>query len=290
MGKLFISYAHEDKPFVALLARALADQGHEVWWDRDLAAGGEYRQQIQLALDTAEIVIVVWSARSRLSRFVADEADQALSKGKLVPVMIDETRPALGFGAIHTIDLGAWSGAADDASLAELGRVIAERLAEGPRSLTPRPLIPAAGATLGLSAMVALAYGSAQSIIQAARSLAESNHFVSWEIARFGVGHAGFALVVTLPMALFASLRARRLGLSRFRAVARPFVGMLVIGLVVALTIGALALVSGVSLDLPPKVRAAQLASVVLSMALCAAAFLGGVRLLLMLARTKDAV
>jgi hypothetical protein len=126
MGKLFISYVHEDKPFVAAFAKALVDQGHDVWWDQALAAGGEYRHQIQLALDAAEVVIMVWSAQSRLSRFVADEADQALSKGKLVPVVIDRARPALGFGTIHTIDLGSWSGETDDASSAELGRVIAE--------------------------------------------------------------------------------------------------------------------------------------------------------------------
>ena len=289
MGKLFISYAHEDKPFVAALAKALTDQGHDVWWDRDLAAGEEYRHQIQLALDVAEVVIVAWSARSRLSRFVADEADQALSQGKLVPVVIDGARPALGFGVIHTIDLGSWSGAADDASLAELGRVIAERLANGPQLLTRRPPIRVAGAALGLSALAALTFGLAQSAVLAARKLAEGAELIPQDIAWFGGEHAGIALVLALPVALFAGVRARRLGLSRFRAVARSFVSTLIIGFVVALTIGALALANGVSAHLPPTERAAELASIVLLAALATAAILGGVRLLLMLARSRAA-
>jgi len=289
MGKLFISYAHEDKPFVAALAKTLADQGHDVWWDRALVAGGEYRHQIQRALDAAQVVVVVWSARSRLSRFVADEADQALSQGKLVPVVIDGARPALGFGAIHTIDLGSWSGAADDASLAELGQVIAEHLANGPQSLTRRPPIRVAGAALGLSALAALTFGLAQSVVLATRKLAEGAELLPHDIARFGGEHAGIALVLALPVALFAGVHARRLGLSRFRAVARPFVGTLIIGVVVALIIGVLALANGVSTHLPPKERAAELASVVLLVALITAAILGGVRLLLTLARSPAA-
>lgn len=289
MGKLFISYAHEDKPFVATLAKALADRGHDVWWDRGLAAGGDYRHQIQAALDAAEVVVVVWSARSRLSRFVADEADQALSKGKLVPVMIDGSRPALGFGAIHTIELGSWVGAADDTSFAELDRAIADCLANGPETRSRRPPIRVAGAALGLSALAALAFGSAQSGVMAARRLAEGANLIPQDIVGFGGEHAGIALALALPVALFAGVRARRLGLSRFRAVARPFVSTVMIGFVIALVIAALALANGVSAGLPPTERAAELASIVLLAAPTAAAILGGARLLVTLARSNNA-
>jgi hypothetical protein len=107
------------------------------------------------------------------------------------------------------------------------------------------------------------------------------------EIAWFGGEHAGIALLLALPLAVFAGVRARSLGLSRFLAVARPFVGTLIIGLVVALTIGALAVVNGVSADRLPSERAAELASIVLLAALAATAVLSGVRLLLILVRGK---
>jgi hypothetical protein len=167
--------------------------------------------------------------------------------------------------------------------------VIVERLANGPEVRSRRPPIREAGAALGLSALAALAFGSAQCGVMAARKLAEGADLIPQDIARFGGEHAGIALALALPVALFAGVRARRLGLSRFRAVARPFVGTLMIGFVVALAIAALALANGVTADLPPTERAAELASIVLLGALAAAAILGGVRLLLTLAHSNAA-
>ena len=91
-SKLGIAVSDADQLTLQSALTQRINQGHEVWWDRELTAGAEFRPQIQLALDPAEVVIVVWSARSRLSRFVADEADLALSKGTLVPVVIDGAR------------------------------------------------------------------------------------------------------------------------------------------------------------------------------------------------------
>jgi hypothetical protein len=113
MAKIFVSYASEDRAFVSGLAAALSAAGHAVWFDRDLKAGS-FREQITAELAAADAVIVVWSARSQLSRYVLDEAERAASRGVLLPVRIDASELPLGFGGVQTFDLSRWSGVPDD--------------------------------------------------------------------------------------------------------------------------------------------------------------------------------
>src|SRR5215831_18781217 len=151
MAKLFISYAHEDKPIVEALAATLSRDGHEVWWDRQLSsAEGAFRIQLQQALDSADLVVVVWTARSRVATFVADEADIALSQGKLLSVLVDGARPALGFGAVHAIDLRNWNGPDDGEGLVPLLSEIERRLSKGLESAPSRPPVRVFGPAVAL--------------------------------------------------------------------------------------------------------------------------------------------
>jgi len=281
MAKLFISYAREDRPIVEALGAALSRDGHEVWWDRELTtAAGAFRPQIQEALDAADLVLVAWTARSRVSRFVADEADIALSQGKVLSLLIDRARPALGFGAIHGVDLGAWSDPDDDEGLVPLRREIDRRLASGPQPMPKRPAARVLGAAAALCAATAIGFGLAQAAgLAAFRSSADAMHF--------GLGHAAYALALSVPVAAFAAVRSRRLGLGRFRAVSRPYVHTLAIGFIVALTLGALALANGVDAELPRAERVQKLVSTVLFATLVAASIVGGLRLLVMMVQRK---
>lgn len=103
MADIFISYKREDKSKAALLADKLETSGWTVWWDHDLLGGEDFDTAIERELRSAKCVIVVWSALSIQSRFVKDEAKNALNRNLLVPVSFDHTEPPIGFGMTHVI-------------------------------------------------------------------------------------------------------------------------------------------------------------------------------------------
>ena len=105
---IFVSYAHEDVKRVQLLAAALENEGWRVFWDKTIPAGEDWESFIGLHLDTAPVVIPVWSTASVKSRFVRDEANRANKRGALVPVTIDDVEPMFGFGYINASNLLEW--------------------------------------------------------------------------------------------------------------------------------------------------------------------------------------
>jgi TIR domain len=97
MADVFISYVSDDRALAAALARALELSGHSVWWDRNLHGGADFAAEIERELNAARAVIVLWSAKSRDSPWVRDEAAYARDAGKLVPVRLDDVASPLGF-------------------------------------------------------------------------------------------------------------------------------------------------------------------------------------------------
>ncbi len=108
MADIFISYASEDRPRIEQLAKALENRGWSVFWDRTIPAGKSWRRVIGDALKAANAVIVAWSETSIDSRWVQEEADRGLERNILIPVLIDNVRPPLGFGAVQAADLIGW--------------------------------------------------------------------------------------------------------------------------------------------------------------------------------------
>lgn len=171
MGAIFLSYAREDRSCAERLARTFEGAGHEVWWDRRLDGGEQFSDEIEAALDKAEVVVVAWSKESVKSRWVRDEAAVGGDKGRLVPVSIDGALPPMGFRQFHTIDLTGWKAAKRDQRTAELLRSVERRLqgreepspaarAKPPRRFTlvsSRPLL-AAAAVLVLMIAVGTGY------------------------------------------------------------------------------------------------------------------------------------
>src|SRR5215471_16855523 len=105
MADLFISYAREDEARIRPFAYALEQQGWSVFWDRHIPAGQTWRSHIGQALIDARCVIVAWSRYSITSRWVAEEADEGLKHGMLVPVLLDSVEPPIGFRSIQAADL-----------------------------------------------------------------------------------------------------------------------------------------------------------------------------------------
>ncbi|MEP7131280.1 MAG: TIR domain-containing protein [Sphingomicrobium sp.] len=141
MGRIFLSYAREDRPFAERLACVLEKNGHEVWWDRRIDGGEEFSTEIEAALDNADVVVVAWSARSITSRWVRDEAASGGDRGRLVPVTIDGARPPMGFRQFHTLDLAGWKGAGGDERTRELVRSVERRL-QGKAAIADAPPPP----------------------------------------------------------------------------------------------------------------------------------------------------
>lgn len=105
MARVFLSYAREDIARVAKIARVLEATGHEVWWDRRIRGGSEFSGEIEAALRQADVVVAVWSAAAVNSPWVRDEAAEGRDSGRLVPAVIDRSRPPIGFRQYQGIDL-----------------------------------------------------------------------------------------------------------------------------------------------------------------------------------------
>src|ERR1700738_4564947 len=102
---VFVSYSHSDRERVRPLVEKLKAAGFSVWWDTEIEIGSRWRNVLSDRLAHAKSVCVVWSANSIASDFVRDEASRALKDGILVPVLLDDTMPPLGFGEVQFASL-----------------------------------------------------------------------------------------------------------------------------------------------------------------------------------------
>lgn len=122
---LFFSYAHADREKASAIIAALEKVGHTVWWDDHLEGGSAFATSIDEALQSAAVVIVLWSENSVKSHWVADEAQQGRDRGRLVPLLIDGAQPPLGFRQLHYIPMDDWNGDSSAPEIERLHRAIA---------------------------------------------------------------------------------------------------------------------------------------------------------------------
>jgi hypothetical protein len=88
MADIFLSYANEDRETARAVAGLLESAGCTVWWDRRIPAGRTWRSMIEEALREMRCMVVLWSTHSVESDWVKEEAEEALSLGRLIPVLI----------------------------------------------------------------------------------------------------------------------------------------------------------------------------------------------------------
>ena len=104
-----MSYAREDRDRAAQIADALENEGHSVWWDHQIHGGSLFAEEIDRALRESHAVLVLWSQASLVSNWVLDEAAEGRDLGKLVPILLDQSRPPLGYRQFHAIDVSSWN-------------------------------------------------------------------------------------------------------------------------------------------------------------------------------------
>ena len=100
--KVFISYSHADKDWLERLRRhlkPLVREGRlECWDDTHIRPGDDWKQEIQNALDTAQVAVLLISADFFASDFIDETElppllDAALAKGvRILPVILSASR------------------------------------------------------------------------------------------------------------------------------------------------------------------------------------------------------
>ena len=156
MSDIFISYASQDRSRVRPLADALSRHGWSVWWDRQIQAGKTFDQVIADALASARCVVVVWSRDSVASSWVREEADEGRKRGVLIPVLIDEVGPPLGFGRIQAARMIEWDSAPESEAFQKLAADVTAVIgAPSGQDATPETSAPMASDRVAVAAQMA---------------------------------------------------------------------------------------------------------------------------------------
>ncbi|MFL5386515.1 MAG: TIR domain-containing protein [Longimicrobiaceae bacterium] len=108
--QIFISYAREDRGHADAIASALRRHGWSVWWDPKIRLGTSYQTEIEAALDAALCVVVLWSTHAKASQWVKEEAQSGVDRAILIPVLIENVQPPLGFRSLQAAELSDWNG------------------------------------------------------------------------------------------------------------------------------------------------------------------------------------
>ena len=146
MASVFLSYSREDGETAAAVAAALEQRGHSVWWDQQVQGGSRFSQEIDRALKRSDAVLVLWSDSSVESAWVQDEAAEGRDSARLVPAIIDGSKPPLGFRQYQAIDLSGWTGRGKAGAIESLHQaIIAKTSASGATVEVPKPFRAAGG-------------------------------------------------------------------------------------------------------------------------------------------------
>lgn len=105
---VFFSYSRKDQAQARPIIDAIRNAGYNIWWDGMLDGGISYLETTEEALETAKVVVVLWSKHSVGSHWVRDEAMSGRVRERLLPLSLDGTEPPLGFRQIQVIDFSNW--------------------------------------------------------------------------------------------------------------------------------------------------------------------------------------
>ena len=144
---IFLSYNREDQAIARHFAEAFSDAGLSVWWDVTLSSGDAYDQVTEQALKDAAAVVVLWSPRSVVSRWVRAEATVADRKGTLVPVTVEPCERPIMFELTQTAELAHWHGDRHDKAWLALVDNVRRRTAQRAPVLESEPEVAIAAVT-----------------------------------------------------------------------------------------------------------------------------------------------
>jgi TolB-like protein/Flp pilus assembly protein TadD len=143
---IFLSYNRDDQTVARRFAQAFQAAGFSVWWDVTLRSGEAYDEVTEKALRDAKAVVVLWSKKSVVSRWVRAEATLADRNRTLVPAMIELCERPIMFELTQTADLSRWQGDDTDTAwllfLADVRRVVGVATGGAAPAAAPGPSAP----------------------------------------------------------------------------------------------------------------------------------------------------
>ena len=96
--RIFLSYASQDRPSAEAINRALLEQGHDVFFDReDLPPGEEFHTRIRRAIEKADLFVflvsedAIDSGSYTLNELEIAEKSLKRASGRLLPVLLQPT-------------------------------------------------------------------------------------------------------------------------------------------------------------------------------------------------------
>ena len=120
MSDLFLCYSRTDIAVAKQLTECFEAEGWTVYLDVQTQIGTRWHQVIERELHAAKAVVALWSARSRDSDFVLEEADYGRRHNILFPAFIEPVEFPYGFSRIQTSDMIEWKGEPDHPGLVQL--------------------------------------------------------------------------------------------------------------------------------------------------------------------------
>ncbi len=197
--RLFVSYSRSDldraRPVIALLEQA----GFDAWWDGRLEGGENYLQTTENALETADCVVVLWSATSVNSHWVRDEAQRGRERGCLVPLTIDGTIAPLGFRQFQLLDVSGWDGSPGSAEAERI--LVAVRAKTGSKAegvlAVPSPVLPGSAPAPTPVQTPGFALSRRSMMLGGVGAAAVAGTLGAWQFGLFGnPASAGISMVV----------------------------------------------------------------------------------------------
>ncbi|MEN0068570.1 MAG: AAA family ATPase [Myxococcota bacterium] len=123
MGRIFVSYSHDDQGHINTIQQVVHEAGHHAWVDkRELIGGESWEERIEREIRDALCVLVIISEKSMGSKWVDDEIALAERLSKPIIPMVRGLDPA-------TIKRPDWA-----ARLCETKQVVWFNQAIGPKS------------------------------------------------------------------------------------------------------------------------------------------------------------
>ena len=104
--KTFISYSRTNKEFALKLAKELRSSGFDIWFDQlDIPTGSRWDDEVEHALESSEIFMVILTPASSTSDNVKDEIGYAIDTGKrILPVLLQNANVPLRLRRFQYVD------------------------------------------------------------------------------------------------------------------------------------------------------------------------------------------
>jgi TIR domain-containing protein len=131
MADIFISYKSSDRPRAETLRGWFEAAGRTVWIDRETEIG-EGWEKIEKELASSRVVVVIWGAEARRSKWVVREATTALEDGRLIQIHATGLSLPPPFDSIQGARMQAWSGEASHSEKNRLMSAVARKLGVAP--------------------------------------------------------------------------------------------------------------------------------------------------------------